>query len=177
MTPPKTEAEGTQPEAVVEEARSGFRPIVLRGGSSTAGSDEVLRGRGYNPDFYEDEPMPESDGVNPLQIQQCCVVLEEAEKAGKSPITLEWFRDYALLHSYKFDWLESVEFRQRVIDKAIEEKVIRAVTIPSKVGGGRNVTTVERVRVELPKDGQRYHPIVVRGEPVSVSMMRDRGRY
>jgi hypothetical protein len=173
MTPLKTEAERTQPETTPEAPGLRFQPIKLRG---TAASDAPPHDSRYEIDYYKDEPMPESDGVNPLQIQQCCVVLEQVEKTGKKPITLEWFRDDALMHSYKFDWLESAELRQRVIDKAIEAKGIRMVPIPNMVAGDPDVPTLERVRVELPKDGQRFHPITVRGEPATVSMMRDRGR-
>ena len=177
MTPLKTEHEAAEPATTPKEPRQRFQPIKLRGGSPTAASDEVIRGRGRKPDYYQEEAMPESDGVNPLQIQQCCAILEQVEKTGKTPITLEWFRDYAMLHSFKFDWLESAEFRQRVIDKAIEAKGIKLVTIPGAKRDDPPVTTVERVRVELPKNGERHNPIVVRGEPVSATLIRDRGGY
>lgn len=176
MTPIKTEVEAKQPEATPELPKLRFQPIKPRGGSPNAASDEVIRGRGRNPDCYEDEPMPKSDGVNPLQIQQCYVVLEQVEKTGKTPIPLEWFRDEALLHSYKFDWLESPEFRQRVIDKSIEAGALEASTMP-RAEGGPDVTVISTVKFEPPKDGKRYHPITVHGEPVSVTLIRDRGGY
>jgi hypothetical protein len=177
VTPLKIKLEAAQSETIPEEPRQQFQPIKPRGGSPTAASDEVIRGRGCDPYYYQDKPMPESDGVNPLQIQQCCAMLEQVEKTGKTPITLEWFRDYAMLHSFKFDWLESAEFRQRVIDKAIEAKGIKLVSIPGTKREDTPVTILERVRVELPKNGERYNPIVVRGEPVSTTLIRDRGGY
>ncbi len=102
-------------------------------------------------------------------------MLKQLEDAGKTPITLDWFRDYAMLHSFKVDWPESSEFRQRVIDKTIEAKGIRIASIPNEVPGGPDVTTVSTVKIEVPTDG--YHPITVRGEPVSVTLIRDRGGY
>jgi hypothetical protein len=174
MTPGKVEIETAEVDIAAEESRPRFQPIKLRDAS---GADASLRDSRYRLDYYEDEPMPESDGVNPLQIQQCRVVLEQVEKTGKSPIPLEWFRDDALLHSYKFDWLESAEFRQRVIDKSIEEGVIKIGSIPNGLEGEPPVTTIASVKAELPQNGKRFNPITVRGEPVSVSMMRDRGRY
>jgi len=175
MTPLRTEAEPAQPETTPEEPRLRLQPVKLRGGSPNAGSDELIRGRGRNPDYYEDPPLPESDGVNPLQVRQCCLMLEQVEKTGMAPITLDWFRDYGMLHSFKVDWLESAEFRQRVIDKAIEAEGIRMTSIPNEVAGGPDVTTISTVKIEIPSDG--YRPIDVRGEPVSVTLIRDRGGY
>jgi len=175
MTPLKTEVEAKQPETTHDEPKPRFQPIKLRGGSPNAGSDEVIRGRGRDPHRYEDDPMPESDGVNPLQVRQCCLMLEQVEKAGKTPVPLEWFRDYAMLHSYNFDWLESAEFRQRVIGKAIQAGAIRLGLVPGGNGTDPSVTTLERVEVESPKDGKRFNPVPIRGEPLSATIIRDRG--
>jgi len=175
MTPLKTEAERTQPETTPEEPRLRFQPIKLRGASPNAASDELARSRGRNPDCYEDLPLPESDGVNPLQIRQCYLMLKQAEETGKKPITLDWFRDYAMLHSFRVDWADSAEFRQRVIDKTIEANGIRIASMPNELTAGPDVTTLSTVKIEVPADG--YHPITVRGEPVSVTLIRDRGGY
>ena len=113
--------------------------------------------------------------VTPLQIQQCCVALAEAEKAGKAFIAFKWFRDEAL-PKYNFDWTTSPESRQAVLAKAIESGAIQTSRIPNPKAPQHPTTTVALNRVDTPQGvTPRFKPIVVRGEPVTVSMMRDRG--
>ena len=118
---------------------------------------------------------PTSQEVTPLQVQQCCVALADAEKAGKAFIALKWFRDEAL-PKYKFNWTTSPESRQQVLAKAIEGGAIQTSRIPNPKAPQHPTTTVALNRAEAPEGvTSRFKPIVVRGEPVSVSMMRDRG--
>ena len=125
------------------------------------------------------EEMSESNShkVTPLEIQQCCVALAEAEKAGKAFIALKWFRDEALA-KYKFDWTSTTESRQAVLTKAIEDGAIHTSRIPNPKAPQHPTTTVALNRADLPNDAtSRFKPIAVRGEPASVSMMRDRGSF
>jgi hypothetical protein len=125
------------------------------------------------------EALSESDShkVTPLEIQQCCVALADAEKAGKAFIALKWFRDEALA-KYKFDWTSTLESRQAVLTKAIESGAIHTSRIPNPKAPQHPTTTVALNRAGLPNDAtSRFKPIAVRGEPASVSMMRDRGSF
>lgn len=178
MTPLKTNLEAAQTETRPEEPRQRFQPIKPRGGSPTAASDEVIRGRGRNPDYYEDESMPESDGVDPLQIQQCCVMLEQVEKTGKNPITLEWFRDMALLGT-GHRWTESLAYRQAVVTKAINAGALITSSIPNPKSPQHPTTTVKLNRnSDYAKTAtRRFQPIRPRGgESASEIILRDRGR-
>ena len=113
--------------------------------------------------------------VTSLQIQQCCEALAEAEKAGKAFIALKWFRDDAL-QSHRYSWTEDGEMRQRVLATAIELGAIRTSKIPNPKNPQFPTTTVSLNR-ERPQSGvaARFNPVPVRGEPVSYTIMRDRG--
>jgi hypothetical protein len=116
-----------------------------------------------------------SEEVTFLQIQQCCEALAEAEKAGKLFIAFKWFRDVEL-PKYKFDWTASPDSRQRVIAKVIESGAIETRRTPNPKSPEHPTTTVKLNRKDAPQAvSKRFNPIVVRGEPVSMTIMRDRG--
>jgi hypothetical protein len=116
-----------------------------------------------------------SEDVTPLQVQQCCEALAEAEKAGKLFIAFKWFRDEELPR-YKFDWTISQTLRQRVLAKAVEMGAIQTKPIPNPKSPQHPTTVVSLNRSEAPQTmPRRFNPIVVRGEPVSATIMRDRG--
>jgi hypothetical protein len=145
--------------------------------------DASERGRSLDP-----RPSPEPQApsglpanfylaseVTSLQVQQCCEALGEAEKAGKAFIALKWFRDDAL-QSHHYPWAEDSEIRQRVLAAAIEAGAIRTSKIPNPKNPQFPTTTVSLNR-ERPQSGvtARFNPVPVRGEPVSYTIMRDRG--
>ncbi len=113
--------------------------------------------------------------VTSLQVQQCCEALADAEKAGKAFIALKWFRDDAL-QSHHYPWGEDAEMRQRVLATAIEVGSIRTSKIPNPKNPQFPTTTVSLNR-ERPQSGvtPRFNPVPVKGEPVSYTIMRDRG--
>jgi hypothetical protein len=139
-----------------------------------AGSSKTQR-LGSQSDATDQRVAAGLEEITPLQIQQCCEALAEAEKAGKLFIAFKWFRDEELL-KYKFDWIASPEQRQRVLARAIETDAIQTQRIPNPKSPQHPTTTVKLNRKEAPRTlSKRFNPIVVRGEPVSVTIMRDRG--
>lgn len=115
--------------------------------------------------------------VTPLQIQECCEALAEAEKAGKLFIAFKWFRDDAL-PAYKFGWTASAETRQRVLSKAIEMGAVQTKPIRNPKSPEHPTTTIFLNRSEASRFvTSRFHPIPVHGEPVSSTILRDRGSF
>jgi hypothetical protein len=167
MTPNKAEMEAAEEQSSVPR----FRPLAIRGEPLSA---TIIRDRGGDP-YWQKEPL--SDTVTPLQIQQCCVVLGEAEAVAQGPILLGWFRDDALLHSHRFDWLGTPESRQRVIDKAVEVGAIKLHEVSDTSGSEPLAMALSLVKFEPPRNGKRYNPIIVHGEPISQTLIRDRGGY
>ena len=136
------------------------------------------------PQTFKLSPTPSSPiattqanlpNVTQLQIQQCCEALAEAEKAGKLFIAFKWFRDEAL-PSHSFDWAVSADTRQRVLAAAIDSGAIQTKRIPNPKSALHPTTTVslnrEMASRTLPS---RFNPIPVQGEPVSTTILRDRG--
>jgi hypothetical protein len=116
-----------------------------------------------------------SNDVTALQLQQCCNALAEAEKAGKSFIALKWFRDEAL-PAHHYNWTVDADDRQRVLAKAIEAGAIKTIKIPNPKNPQFPTTTVSLSRTENHAAiASRFNPVPVRGEPVSHTIMRDRG--
>ncbi len=126
-----------------------------------------------SPNSSGAEASPEE--ITSIQLQQCCDALAEAEKAGKLFIAFKWFRDEALL-PYNFDWAASAETRQRVLAAAIESGAIQTKRIPNPKSTLHPTTTVSLNRAHSSRPvASRFHPIAVQGEPVSATILRDRG--
>jgi len=126
----------------------------------------------------EDLQTANTPDVTPLQIQQCCEALAEAEKAGKAFIALKWFRDSGLM-GIGHSWADSLSHRQAVIAKAIEVGAILTAPIPNPKAPQHPTTTVRLNREsEYAKTvTRRFQPIRPRGgESASEILLRDRGR-
>lgn len=120
---------------------------------------------------------PEANLLNitSLQVQQCCEALAEAEKAGKLFIALKWFRDEAL-PSHNFDWTASADTRQRVLAAAIEGGAVQTKRIPNPKSALHPTTTISLSREIASRTlPSRFNPIPIAGEPVSETILRDRG--
>jgi len=118
------------------------------------------------------------DEVPDLHVTQLCEALATTEKAGRSFIALKWFRDEALpLH--RFDWAESIEDRQKVLGRAIELGAVQTGKIANPKAPQHPTTTLRldrtsRFAQSIPP---RFQPIPVRGEPLSTTIVRDRGNF
>jgi hypothetical protein len=149
--------------------------VAPQSGPASAGFTPFERAERFANENLQNADAPE---VTPLQIQQCCEALAEAEKAGKAFIALKWFRDTGLMGS-GHSWADSLAHRQAVIVKAIEVGAILTAPIPNPKAPQHPTTTVRLNREsEYAKTvTRRFQPIRARGgESASEILLRDRGR-
>jgi hypothetical protein len=114
------------------------------------------------------------------EIQQLCIALAEAEKAGKAFISLKWFRDNELT-THGYTWAESLAYRQAVVAKAFDVGAIMTTQIPNPKAPKHPTTTVKLNRESKYAQAvaPRFQPIQLRGEGPSASelLLRDRERF
>lgn len=123
--------------------------------------------------------QPTSQGqVLPGPIRELCDALEEVEREGRAFIALKWFRDDVLV-SKSFAWARTPEERQRVLAQAIQESLVLTSRIPNPHSPLYPTTTL---RLNRERHGNfnetartRFRPISVKGEPVSATILRERG--
>lgn len=122
--------------------------------------------------------IEESSGTNVEEIQQCCQALAEAERGGKHFIAYKWFRD-TMLAGQRYPWAATPEGRTRVLKEAVERGAVETRKIPNPKAPTYPTTTVRLVPAQNSpvKIKPRYNPIPIKGEPASVTMLRDRGSY
>lgn len=158
------------------EPSSNLNPVVApQSGQTSSGFVPFERAQRLSNEDLQSADAPE---IAPLQIQQCCEALAEAEKAGKAFIALKWFRDIALMDR-GLPWADSLAHRQAVIAKAIEVGAIITSPIPNPKAPQHPTTTVKLNREsEYARTvTRRFQPIRPRGgESASEIILRDRGR-
>ncbi len=124
----------------------------------------------------EDEIGEVSPADLDVRVKELCAALAEAERGGHAFIALKWFRD-SFLPRKMFRWTQHPETRQDVLAEAIQ----RGVDLTSKIANPKTpaypTTTIRLNRTEAgsPEEAQRFHPIEVLGEPVTVAIDEDRG--
>lgn len=122
----------------------------------------------------------EEPKVSDSEIQQLCVALAEAEKAGKAFIALKWFRDNELT-THGYAWADSLAHRQAVLAKAFEVGAIQTTPIPNPKSPQHPTTTVKLNRESKYAQAvaPRFQPIKLRGEGPTASeiLLRDRERF
>jgi hypothetical protein len=173
-------------------APKGFRPVVEfresgRKKRRTASADnwtpetgEILitfDPAGADDSVVSDQPArivsPGSDG----DLEEVCRALAEAE-IGRSFVALKWFRD-ELLPAKGYSWTRTTEDRHAILTKAITGGWI----VTGKVTNPRAPqypTTTVRVNRQRESHFQgavvrRFRPVPVSGEPLSQTILRDRG--
>ncbi|MBS1823359.1 MAG: hypothetical protein JST61_15525 [Acidobacteria bacterium] len=119
-------------------------------------------------------PRYEQGEASDAEIRECCEALAEAE-AGKLFVALTWFRDKELPRHH-YSWTASVDSRQRVLACAIDTGAI----LLGKTPNPKSDYPTSTVRLNRSSEMQkvvpsRFHPVPVRGEPVSTTIMRERG--
>lgn len=112
--------------------------------------------------------------VSTRAVEELCSALEEAEREGRAFIALKWFRD-KFLPAKGFRWALDEDERQAVLGGAVESGAI----VTSKIANPRSpfpTTTIRlnRSRASGPKE-QRFNPIRIHGEPLSATILRERG--
>jgi hypothetical protein len=142
-----------------------------------------------NPDSEEEEATAGIHSISPatngptapvlsgaeLEIQQCVQALDDAEKRGKQFIAYKWFRDLVLA-GLPHGWAKDAERRQQVLAASIDAGRISVQKIPNPRQPAFPTTTLS-VNRSAPAAGikPRFRPVQVLGEPVSTTLLRDRG--
>ena len=111
-------------------------------------------------------------------VRQCCEALDEAEKANKPFIGLQWFRDHVLT-ARGYSWADSVACRKDVLTKAIEVGAVITTPIPNPNDPQRPTTSIKLNRDSAYAQAvkPRFQPIRAKGgASASEIVARDRGR-
>lgn len=122
----------------------------------------------------------ESNGAMPadmdVRVKELCAALAEAERGGHAFIALKWFRD-SFLPRKAFRWNQHPESRQAVLAEAIQRGVVLTSKIANPKTPAYPTTTIRLNRAEagIPDEAQRFQPVEVQGEPVSVAIEDERG--
>jgi len=118
-----------------------------------------------------------SSAVSDTQKQEICRALEEVERQGRAFIALKWFRD-EVLPSSGFAWVSDPEHRQAVLAEAIAEGMIVTSRVPNPRSPFPTTSIrLNRAPVSPQSEGRRYSPVRIQGEPLSSTILRDRGTY
>ncbi len=156
--PPREESRnvGSRPTYPIASPSSGRPSVPIRSQASAASTGSPIT----PPDARE---------------QELCRALDEVERQGRAFIALKWFRD-DVLPSKGYPWAADAEERQAVLAGAIEKGLI----VTSRVPNPRSPFPTTALRLSRSKlvgsnERQRYSPIRIQGEPLSSTILRDRG--
>ncbi len=129
--------------------------------------------RSYNDEEDADAALPADMDV---RVKELCTALAEAERGGHAFIALKWFRD-SFLPRKAFRWNHNPESRQGVLAEAIQRGVVLTSKIANPKTPAYPTTTIRlnRAEADIPEETQRFQPIEVQGEPVSVTVDGERG--
>lgn len=111
------------------------------------------------------------------RVKELCAALAEAERGGHAFIALKWFRD-SFLPRKTFRWNQHPESRQAVLAEAIQRGVVLTSKIANPKTPAYPTTTIRLNRAEagVPDEAQRFHPVVVHGEPITEDIHEERGK-
>jgi hypothetical protein len=130
--------------------------------------------------IFEEGNVEENNGALPAdiddRIKELCATLAEAERGGHAFIALKWFRD-SFLPRKAFSWNQNPESRQMILAEAILRGVVLTSKIPNPKTPAYPTTTIRLNRAEagVPEEAQRFRPVAVQGDLVSVALDDDRG--
>lgn len=106
-----------------------------------------------------------------------CRALEEVERQGRAFIALKWFRD-DVLAATGFAWASDAEQRQTVLASAIAKGLVLTSRIPNpRSSFPTTAIRVNRTPPAAENQRERYSPVRIQGEPLSSTILRDRGTY
>lgn len=114
-------------------------------------------------------------GFSDSRERELCHALEEVEREGRAFVALKWFRD-EILPSKGFAWTSDAEQRQAVLATAIAAGLIVTSRVPNpRSPFPTTAVRLNRAPTSSQGSGRRYSPIRVQGEPLSSTILRDRG--
>jgi hypothetical protein len=115
------------------------------------------------------------DCVTSQEIVECCQALATAERSNRQFIALKWFRDDFLM-TVDYAWAQNPQRRQRVLSHAIDIGRIETKKLHNPKAPQFPTTTISLNRsVPTPGVPPRFHPVSIRGESASATLLRDRG--
>ena len=131
--------------------------------------------QGFEEEVEADAAMPADFDA---RVKELCAALAEAERGGHAFIALKWFRD-SFLPRKAFRWNQHPESRQAVLAEAIQRGVVLTSKIANPKTPAYPTTTIRLNRAEagVPEEAQRFHPVVVQGEPISEAIQEERGKF
>lgn len=108
--------------------------------------------------------------------EELCRALGEVERQGLAFVGLKRFRDF-VLPAKGYSWASDPEQRQSVLAAAIQKGLILTNRIPNPRSPSFPTTTVRLNRSKAANqiEGQRYSPIRIQGDPLSSTILHDRG--
>ena len=150
-----SEAPATESKSTYLHPRAGSAASTLRQAASHAGADSGLEAR----------------------EEELCRILDEAERQGRAFIALKWFRD-EVLPTKGLTWATDADERQAVLAAAIEKRLI----VTSRVPNPRSPFPTTAIRLSrAPATGaagaRRYAPVRIQGEPLSSTILHERGSH
>ena len=128
------------------------------------------------------QPRPNTPAVMPTTApdsreEELCRALDEVERQGRAFVALKWFRD-DVLPSKGFAWALDAEQRQGVLAAAIEKGLVVTSRIPNpRSPFPTTAVRLNRSRLAGRSDTRRFSPVRIHGEPLSSTILRDRGTY
>ena len=133
----------------------------------------------------DSQPRPARVGPPQNPMSDLIKALDRAERRpGLDFIALTWFRD-AALSAESFEWTKSESTKREIISEAIHKRIILTSKVPNPKIPERPVTAIRLNRL-LPEVKQTlgyieeldsdFHPVEIRGEPLSATIMRERHR-
>jgi len=178
-------------------APRGFRPVVEllednRKKRRTASADNWQPATGEIRIYFEpsEEATPASNAETPShsdpnpalasdsRMSEMVTALEEAETSdGRTFIALKWFRD-EFLPSKGYAWAQKPDERQAVLAKAISEGSILTGKVANPRAPLYPTTTIKVNRQRQQRSSMpasRFRPVRIAGEPLSGTILRDRG--
>ena len=127
------------------------------------------------PTLTAESATSNSASGNP--VTQLATALQEVEKT-RDFVALKWFRD-EVLPSRNFAWARNATERQSVMRDAIEAGYVLTSRVHNPHAPQYPTTTIRANRTKIATNSDapatRFRPVPVRGEPVSVTLLRERG--
>lgn len=169
----------------------GYRPVIElrendRKKRSTASAESWSPAKGgeivisFEPDTQPEDVIPSSlqqqTGTRPEGLLDELIQLLSKVESIRPFVALKWFRDEALVNEGS---LQSDTTRQAILSQAIESGIVLTAKVPNPKAPLYPTTSVRLNRshptVQRTLGRRRFQPIEIPGEPLSATILRDRG--
>ena len=130
--------------------------------------------------LQEHQPVSPSRAMESSHMEDLLSALNQAETVpGRSFVALKWFRDEWLPGAVQ-GWTQSADLRQEVLSQAIGDGWVLTSKVPNPKAPLYPTTTIRLNRQKGPQATaqvrSRFRPAAISGEPLSATILRDRGK-